>query len=84
MKNLRRLFATVVLALTLTIFASAGEISGPGVTIPPPPPPQSSVTGDTQFPGTTSTDDIQALDVAALDPVTEAALSFLQSLLSLF
>jgi hypothetical protein len=44
----------------------------------------SAFAGDIGMPGATATGDIQAPGVVALDPVTEAALSLLQSLLSLF
>jgi hypothetical protein len=85
MKTVRRLSATVVLALTLSIFASGGEISGPGVTTPPPPPPpQFSMIADTSITDATVTGDISTSGVTELDPLTEAALSLLQSVLSLF
>ena len=83
MKNLQRFCAAVVLTLALTISNFAGEMSAPGVTNPPPPQ-QSSATGDISMPGATSTGDVQFPGVVALDPVTEAALSLLKGLLSLF
>jgi hypothetical protein len=83
MKNFRQFCAAVVLALVFTIFASAGEIPGPGVPNSPPPQ-QSSITGDIGFPGVTATGDISYPGVAMLDPVTEAALSLLQSIFSIF
>lgn len=82
MKNFRQYCAAVVLAMVLTIFASAGEIPGPGDG--PPPTRQSSLTGDIGFPGVTATGDISYPGVAALDPMTEAALSLLYNLLLLF
>lgn len=83
MKVFRKFFATVVLTLTLTLSTFAGEILMPGA-VNPPPPPQSSVTGEISFPGATATGDISMPGVTSLDPVTEAALSLLQSVLSLF
>lgn len=38
MKTLRKLTCAALLACALTVSASAGEISAPGVTAPPPPP----------------------------------------------
>jgi hypothetical protein len=84
-KNFRQFFATAVLILVLTFPAFAGEIQSPGVINPPPPPSQqSSVTGDMSMPGATATGDILIPGAAELDPVTEAALSLLQSILSIF
>jgi hypothetical protein len=85
MRPFRKLCATFVLTLVLALSALAGDISFPGATTPPPPPPQeSSVTGEIGFPGVTATGDMVSPDAVALDPVTEAALSLLQSILSLF
>lgn len=44
----------------------------------------STFAGEIGFPGVTATGDMSAPGITALDPVTEAALSLLQSLLSLF
>ncbi len=85
MKNLQRFCTAVVLTLVLTLAAIGGDISMPGATAPPPPPPpHSSVTGDRGAPGATTMGEISELDVVSLNPVTEAALSLLQSILSLF
>lgn len=84
MKTFQRFCAIAVLVVTLALSAFAGEIGMPGVTNPPPPPQQSSVAGDMGTPGATATGDIQFPGVTSLDPVTEAALSLLQSILSLF
>ena len=83
MKNFRRFSATIILALAFTIPVFSGEMSAPGVTNPPPPP-QSSVAGEIPGPGVTSNGEMSAPGVTALDPVTEAALSLLQSILALF
>lgn len=94
MKTLKRFCAAVIVSLMIAFSTFAGDILGPGA-IPPPPPPQSSVTGEISFPGATATGDIgmpgvngageiSGPGVAALDPVTEAALSLLQSILSFF
>ena len=84
MKNLRQFCAACALTLILALSTGAGEISFPGVIDPPPPPPQSSMTGDMGAGGITATGDMSVPGAAALDPVTEAALSVLRSLLSLF
>jgi len=82
MKKLQQFCAAVVLTLALALSAAAGDISMPGATTPPPG--QSSVTGEISFPGATATGEISIPGAVALDPVTEAALSLLQSLMSLF
>jgi hypothetical protein len=50
MKKLKSTLAATLLSLALTITASAGNISSPGVTDPPPPPP-SSAEGNISSPG---------------------------------
>jgi hypothetical protein len=82
MKRLQQLPAVIALMLVLALSAPAGDILGPGAA-PPPPPPEYVVTGDTETPEA-STGDVSNPDVVELDPVTEAALSLLQSILSLF
>ena len=82
MKHLRRLCAVVILAMALSFSAFAGDILTPGATQTQPTcstmttsvttEPSNSEPGDILTPG------------AVLDPVTEAALSLLESLLSLF
>ncbi|MBD0369777.1 MAG: hypothetical protein ICV60_02910 [Pyrinomonadaceae bacterium] len=47
MKNLRQLFAGLVLTLALTSTAFAGQVECPGIT-QDPPPQQESVAGDIQ------------------------------------
>ena len=85
MKNLRQFCATLILTLALTLSALAGEIGFPGTTNPPPPPEQqASITEGTDPSGATSAGDITTSGIAALDPVTGAALSLIRSLLSLF
>jgi len=83
MKKIRQVCICLALTIVLALSAFAGEIPFPGATNPPPPP-QSTVTGDISTPGITATGEISTTDVAELDPVTEAALSLLQSILSLF
>ena len=85
MKKLQRFFAVIALTLALALSASAGDILGPGAKSPlPPPPPPTIETGNIETPGATVKGDILTPGVAELDPVTEAALSLLQSILSLF
>jgi hypothetical protein len=80
MKKLQRFCATAVLIFVLALSVFAGEMAGPGVT---DPTPQSAATTGT--PGaTTDPGDIADPGVIVLDPVTEAALTLLKSLLSLF
>ena len=82
MKHLRRLCAVVVLAMALSFSAFAGDILTPGAT---QPQPNHSMTATSVA---TETSDSEPGDIltpgAVLDPVTEAVLSLLQSLLSLF
>lgn len=70
MKTLR----ASILVLALSVCAYAGNM-GNGVTEPPPPP--SSATAATEADG-----QIETL-VASADPITEIALTLLQSVLSL-
>src|SRR5437588_6584475 len=79
MKNLRQFCAAVILTLALALSTLAGEMDFPGDVPPPPPPP--SMMMDTSAPSVTSTSGTTTSDVTAVDPVTEAALSLLQSVL---
>ena len=83
MKNFRKICAVAVLTLMIAFPTFAGEILAPGV-VEPQPTPQCSATGDIGMPGASVTGEILGPGMAALDPVTEAALDLLQSLLSLF
>ena len=83
MKTLQRFCAATVLTLTLALSVFAGQIPTPGITSPTPEQ-QSSITGEITMPGAVATGDMSTPGAVALDPVTEAALSLLQSLLSLF
>jgi hypothetical protein len=67
MKLFSRFIAAVVLTLSLTFVAVAGDIQTPGEI---PPPPADSCTGDIQTPG-----------VVAPDPVTTETLNLIQSLM---
>ncbi|MDT4953099.1 MAG: hypothetical protein QOJ02_1237 [Acidobacteriota bacterium] len=86
MRSLQQFCAALALTLALAMSAFAGDISCPGATATPPPPPpqQLSVTGHISFPDISTTRGISTLDVAALDPLTEATFSLLQSILSIF
>jgi len=83
MKHLRRLCAVAVLAMALSFSASAGEVLMPGAT-----QPTESTYSATATSVATETCNSEPGDIlmasATLDPVTKAALSLLQSLLSLF
>ncbi|HEY0380514.1 MAG TPA: hypothetical protein VGC87_26610 [Pyrinomonadaceae bacterium] len=83
MRKIQQFFAVVVLTFALALSAFAGEISCPGITSSPSSQ-QTSIAGDIGTPGSSATGDIQFPGVDALDPATEAALSLLQGLLSLF
>ena len=50
MKKLKSTLAATLLSLALTITASAGNISSPGVT-DPPPPPSPTADGNISSPG---------------------------------
>lgn len=84
MKNLRRycVIATLILTLSLSALADEGQMEFPLAA----PPPDRCVAG---WPcQTTSTpngaDESQAPDEAAIDPLTEVALSLMRSVMSLF
>ena len=83
MRKTRHFCAVISLALALSISVSAGEINMPGATNTHPQQ-QSSIIGDIGMPGATAAGDTLPPGVTEYDPVTEAALSLLQSLLSLF
>jgi hypothetical protein len=74
MKNLQRFCAAVVLTLTFTLSAFAGDIPFPGAEEPPPPPQHSQMASDPATSDSTS-------DAVTDDPITEALLSLLQSIL---
>ena len=80
MKNLKSLFTTVVLTLVLTLPAFAGQMTTT-ITDPPPSPPSATVDGQMT---TTVTGQIGTGSSEAVDPVTQVALSLLQSVMSLF
>jgi hypothetical protein len=80
MKKLQQFCATAILTLALALSVFAGEIGAPGVK---DPGPQSSAIGEIGAPGAIDPYEIPGPD-ATLDPVTEAALNLLKSVLSLF
>ena len=77
MRKFRQPFAAAVLTLLLTFSTFAGDIQIPGIQTEPP-----AVTGQMDTPSTTG--DMTAPGAVSLDPLTEAALSLLQSVLSIF
>jgi hypothetical protein len=83
MKNLRRLCAVLVLTVALSFSTFGGEILTPGIAQTPPPTTTTTTTS-----AATETCNLEPGEIltpgAALDPVTEAALSLLQSLFSIF
>jgi hypothetical protein len=85
MKTLRKILAAAVLACVFSIAALAGDMST-GVAQSPPPP---SVTGDMSTGNSataesTVTGDMGTGAASTVDPITEIALSLLQTLLALF
>jgi hypothetical protein len=88
MKSLRKVLALFVLTLALTCTGIAGEMST-GVASTPPQQQGASVTGEMST-GNTATAEAGAAGnmgtgaAATLDPITEIALNFLNSLLALF
>ncbi len=82
MKHLRRLCAVAVLAMALSFSAFAGDILTPGANDTQPKRSTTTASAPTE---TTNSDPGDILTPGAvIDPVTEAALSLLESLLSLF
>jgi hypothetical protein len=84
MKNLRRLSAALVFALTVTFPAFAGEIDTP---VAPPPPPQAqtqaaTTDGEIQTP-LTGQAGTSGGEVSATGSATNAALNLVQSVLAL-
>jgi hypothetical protein len=75
MKNLQRFCAAVILTLTLALSAIAGDIPCPGLI--GEPSPRFMAVDNSSNPGSTST----TPNGVAVDPVTEAVLSLLQSML---
>jgi hypothetical protein len=81
MKKLQQLFASVVLTLVLSASTFAGEgVILPWVIAPPPPPPPAAVVATSNEAEAECVTNMSA----ANDPVTEVALSMLQSVLALF
>lgn len=74
MKKFQRFCAAVVLTLMLALSAFAGDIPCPGADNPPP---QNLTTTDPSNPGSGST----TSDEVKVDPITEAVLSLIQSVL---
>ena len=82
MKKLRLLPSSVALTILLSVSASAGVITTGNSQPPPPPPPDTTsvVTEGVEAEAVGTTD----AEVASPAPVTEMALSVLQSVLALF
>jgi hypothetical protein len=85
MKTLRKILAATVLTCVFSLAAMAGEI-GTGVAQAPPPPSVTGEisTGSSATAETNLTGDMGTGASATVDPVTEIALSLLESLLALF
>jgi hypothetical protein len=87
MRNLKKLCAACVLTFILALPAFAGNM-GTGDVTPPPPPPdsQSAITGDMEagVTGNMETGVTGNMGAGVTSSVTDAALSLVQSLLSVF
>ena len=87
MKTLRRLCAGCVLTLALALAAFAGEMPT-GIATPPPPASQETTQGETTTgvagDMTTGFAGNMPAGITATDPATDALLTLLQTLLSLF
>jgi hypothetical protein len=82
MKKVQQFCAVVFLAVALSLSTFAGDIQAPGgISLPPPQP---SIISEIETPDEPVAGEIECPGIATLDPVTEAALSLLQSILSLF
>ncbi len=66
MKTFKTICTAAILALALSVPASAGDVYTPGYTEPPPPPPPVNMTVETNMPTATSSDlgDINTPDFA--------------------
>jgi hypothetical protein len=81
MKKLKLSLSATVLTLALSLSAFAGDMQC-GVTSQAPAQPTSMTAGETQT--TVVSTSGTSVEAATLNPVTETALSLMQSLLSLF
>ena len=84
MTNLRRLCAVVVLTVVLSFSAFGGEILTPGIAQTPQSNTTTTITSATSETCNLEPGEILTPGSSALDPVTESALSLLQSLFSIF
>jgi hypothetical protein len=76
-QNCRKVIAALVLVLAFSSAAFADDgVIWPGITPPPPPPATTAA-------GTASADGIMQTGFTSTDPVTEAALTLIQIVLSL-
>lgn len=85
MKKLQKFCAALTLILMLSLSIFAGEISCPGLAADPPPPTQqSSTTGDIGTPGIYAKGEISTPGAAKLNLLTEVTLNLLLRVSSLF
>ena len=80
MNSLRRISVAALLALTLTLTASAGVMEAGGSPTPPPDPPTTQTTQGASTNGETSTTDANA--VQPVDTIITAALLLLQNVVA--
>jgi hypothetical protein len=83
MEKLQKFCAALVLTFALALSAFAGDIGAPGDG-GPPPKHLTCVAGDAGCHDPAPNSGEESPDMTTFDPVTEAALSLLNSILSLF
>ena len=81
MKALRQLCVASVLALTFSLSVFAGDMST--TVVQPPPPSNATAAGVMSTTVTASNDTSESEEASVIDTVSDAALSLLQSVLSL-
>ena len=82
MKKLQQFCAALALTFTLILSSFAGEMSSPGMASSSTQ--ESSTIGDIGMPGADAKGEILTPGLTGLDSITEASLSLLNGLLSLF
>lgn len=83
MRNLKRLCASLSLALALSIPGLAGDVQTGSPKEPPPPPKMVIETSEGDTSSTTATVS-EVNDATSVDPLTELALALLNGVLSIF
>jgi hypothetical protein len=84
MKNVKHILAAVVLSLSLSASALAGDIYGVGAPAPPPAAEQPATQNVSSTQQTTTSEDASAASDGTTSAVVEAALGVLNTVLALF